>query len=170
MTDTKTVSFSNVLKHLRDIADDNGNTKGNLFERLIKLFLQTDPMYVGRFSKVWLWNEYPERGDRGDFGVDLVAKELDGTLCAIQCKFYAKRTIVKKDIDSFLEGGSRSEFDSMILFYTSRGYGKKVEEALKGHNCKTFNFESLANSNVKWPNLANGITKEVMRNRLYCQK
>ena len=46
-----------------------------------------------------------------------------------------------------------------MLFYTARGYGKKVEDALNGHKCKAFNFESLASSNVDWPDLASGITQ-----------
>ena len=159
MIDTNITSFSQALKHLRSIANDDGTTKGKLFERLVKSFLQTDEIYMDRFSTVWLWDEYPDRGDRSDFGIDIVAEERDGSLCAIQCKFYSKKTIVKQDIDSFLEAGSRSEFSSMTLFYTAKGYGKKVEEALKGHNCQALNFESLANSNVDWPDLATGITK-----------
>ena len=76
---------------------------------------------------MWLWNDYPGRNGRPDFGIDIVAEEHGGSLCAMQCKFYAKKTIVKSDIDSFLEAGSRSEFGSMMLFYTARGYGKNAE-------------------------------------------
>ena len=159
MIDTNITSFGQALKHLRSVANDDGTTKGKLFEKLVKSFLQTDEIYMDRFSTVWLWDEYPDRGDRSDFGIDIVAEERDGSLCAIQCKFYSKKTIVKQDINSFLEAGSRSEFRSMMLVYTANKYGKKVEEALKGHVCQALNFESLANSNVDWPDLANGITK-----------
>ena len=152
------VSFGQVLEHLRRVASDDGTTKGKLFEKLIQSFLRTDELYRDRFRNVWLWNEYPGRNGRPDFGIDIIAEEHGGSLCAMQCKFYAKKTIVKSDIDSFLEAGSRSEFGSMMLFYTARGYGKNAEGALNGHNCKAFNFESLANSNVDWPDLAKGIT------------
>ena len=141
MESANTATFGQVLEHLRGVANDDGNTKGNLFERLIQSFLQTDELYRDRFRNVWLWNEYPGRNGRPDFGIDIVAEEHGGSLCAMQCKFYAKKTIVKPDIDSFLEAGSRNEFGSMMLFYTSMGYGKKVEDALNGHNCTAFNFE-----------------------------
>lgn len=163
MIDTNITSFGQALKHLRSIANDDGTTKGKLFEKLVKSFLQTDEIYMDRFSTVWLWDEYPDRGSRSDFGIDIVAEERNGSRCAIQCKFYSKKTITKQDIDSFLEAGSRSEFGSMMLFYTAKGYGKKVEEALKGHNCQALNFESLANSNVDWPDLANGITEITLK-------
>ena len=158
MVAADTVSFGQVLDHLRSVAKDDGTTKGKLFERLIQSFLQTDELYRDRFRNVWLWNEYPGRNGRPDFGIDIVAEEHGGFLCAMQCKFYAKKTIVKSDIDSFLEAGTRSEFSSMMLFYTARGYGKNAEGALNGHNCKAFNFASLASSNVDWPDLASGIT------------
>ena len=158
MVTADTVSFGQVLDHLRSVAKDDGATKGRLFERLIRSFLRTDELYRDRFRNVWLWDEYPGRNGRPDFGIDVVAEEHGGSLCAMQCKFYAKKTIVKSDIDSFLEAGTRSEFGSMMLFYTASGYGKNVEGALNGHNCKAFNFESLANSNVDWPDLASGIT------------
>ena len=159
MVTPNTTPFGQVLKHLKRIAKKDGTTQGKLFERLVKSFLQTDELYKDRFRNVWLWDEYPDRSNRSDFGIDIVAEEHDGSKCAIQCKFYSKETITKPDIDSFLEASSRSEFDTKMLFYTARGYGKKVEDALNGHKCKAFNFESLASSNVDWPDLASGITQ-----------
>ena len=154
--------FSQVLEGLRSVAGDNGTTRGRLFEKLTKSFLQAHDLYRKRFRTVWLWDEYPGRDGR-DVGADLVAEEHDGTLCAIQCKFYAKKTLTKSDIDSFLEFASRSEFGSMMLVYTAQGYGKQAEDALKGHNCKVLDFESLAGSNVEWPDLAAGLTRVKQR-------
>ncbi|MDE0266135.1 MAG: DEAD/DEAH box helicase family protein, partial [Thaumarchaeota archaeon] len=152
------VGFSQVLEELRKAAGDNGVTKGRLFERLTKSFLQAHDLYRRRFRRVWLWDEYPDRDGRRDFGVDLVAEEHDGTRCAIQCKFYAKKTLAKSDIDSFLEAASReNEFGSMMLVYTARGYGKQAEEALRGHNCHVLDFGSLTGSNVEWPDLTKGL-------------
>ena len=156
MADT---GFGQVLAHLRSISDGDGSTKGKLFEHLVKSFLKTDQIYTDRFQKVWLWAEYPNRNGRSDFGIDLVAQEQDGSLCAIQCKFFNDQTLTKKNIDSFLEAGSRSsEFKHMMLVYVAKGYGKKVEAALKAHNCQTLGFESLSSSNIDWPDLAAGLT------------
>ena len=127
MINTNITSFGQALRHLRSVANDDGTTKGKLFERLVKSFLQTDEIYVDRFSNVWLWDEYPGRSNRSDFGIDIVAEERDGSRCAIQCKFYSKKTIAKQDINSFLEASSRSEFKSMMLFYTARGMAKRLK-------------------------------------------
>ena len=147
-----------MLEHLRSVADGNGHTQGRLFERLVRSFLKADRLYADKFEDVWLWDDWPNRRE-SDPGVDLVAKEKDGSLCAIQCKFYGNKTLTKSDIDSFLEAGSRSEFQSMMLVYTGRGYGKKVQEALAGHKCNVVNFESLASSHIDWPDLAAGLTE-----------
>ena len=163
MADT---GFGRALEHLRSVADGNGHTKGKLFERLIRSFLKTDRLYVDRFTDVWLWDDYPGRNGRPDFGIDLVAKEPDGSLCAIQCKFYADKRLAKPDVDSFLEAGSRLEFQHMMLVYSGRGYGSGVEDALNGHKCQALNFESLASSSIDWPDLAAGLT-EVRRREPY---
>ena len=139
------------------MADGNGRTLGRLFERLIMSFLRTDPLY-DRFDEVWMWDDYPGRNDRSDFGVDLVARQRDGSLCAIQCKFFNDRSLTKRDVDSFLEAGSRMEFQHMMLVYAAKGYGKKVGDALKGHRCRVLDFESLASSPLDWPDLAADMT------------
>ena len=127
-----TAGFARAIRHLRAVADGNGNTEGRLFERLIESFLKTDPIYSDRFEDVWMWDDYPDRGGRSDFGVDLVARERDGSLCAVQCKFFNDRPLTKRHVDSFLEAGSRTEFQHMMLVYTGKGYGRKVEDALAG--------------------------------------
>ena len=155
MVDT---GFGQALAHLRSVADGNGNTRGKLFELLVQSFLKTDRVYTERFDEVWMWKDYPGRDGLVDPGIDLVARERGGSLCAIQCKFYDEATLTKRDIDSFLEAGSRSDFGSMMLVYVGRGYGKTAEAALAGHNCTVLNFESLAESNIEWPDLAVGLT------------
>ncbi|MDR3245164.1 MAG: hypothetical protein LBT50_01875 [Prevotellaceae bacterium] len=37
--------------------------KGTRFERLMQLYLMTEPYYASRFSKVWMWDEFPFRKD-----------------------------------------------------------------------------------------------------------
>ena len=53
---------------------------GTKFERLMKNFLRTYPAYRGKFSDVWLWNEFPFRDELGgkDLGIDIVCKTVDG--------------------------------------------------------------------------------------------
>ncbi len=148
------VKFTNVLDELKKASRGNGTTQGRLFERLVKSFLQTYDLYKGRFSDVYLWEDYPDKKGRSDFGIDLVAVTRSGKKYAIQCKFFSDKRLEKSDIDSFLEAGARSEFDTMMLVYVANGYGSKAEDALRGHRCELLSFESLAQSNVEWPDLA----------------
>ena len=82
--------MSILIPVLKKIRDESKNTAelGTRFENLTKDFFETDKLYKKRFVKVWTWKEYPNRDTR-DLGIDLVAEEEDGSLCAIQCKCYA---------------------------------------------------------------------------------
>ncbi len=78
-----------------------------------------------RFEQVWLWSEWPEKADRGfrgqDTGIDLVALQTDGRLCAIQCKFYRDgSTVPITGINSFLATSGTGDFDRRILVITGK--------------------------------------------------
>lgn len=60
--------------------------QGTKFERLVRSYLLADRAYS--FSNVWMWDEYPDKGNRTDTGVDLVGlRSATGEKVAIQCKF-----------------------------------------------------------------------------------
>ena len=85
--------------------------KGAKFERLMKNFLLTNPVYRGKFSDVWLWSEFPFREELGtiDLGIDLVAKTFGDEFWAVQCKFYAETSIIDKSaVDTFLATSSKT--------------------------------------------------------------
>jgi len=68
---------------------ENSTQKGSSFERLIASYLRTAPEFADRFDEVYLWQEWPERGNQHDHGIDIVAKDITtGGWCAVQCKFY----------------------------------------------------------------------------------
>ncbi len=76
-----------ILDQFRAEAASNRDL-GDRFERLICRYLELDPIYVERFSRVWMWNEFPRKGNVGDVGIDIVVEErATGEFCAIQCKF-----------------------------------------------------------------------------------
>ena len=102
--------------------------KGSKFERLMRAYFLTDPLYAKDFAKVWLWDEYPDRNGRADIGVDLVAERRDGTRVAIQTKFYdPAHLIAKADIDSFIAASATAEFGERMLVSTSlKGFGKNA--------------------------------------------
>ena len=63
-----------ILTEFREAATSNRDM-GDKFERLIATYLITDPLQAERFDEVWLWSEWPHRGNQPDTGIDLVAKE-----------------------------------------------------------------------------------------------
>ena len=55
--------FLLVLKKYRTISFSESD-KGDRFERLMQLYLQTDPKYSFQFKHVWMWNDFPGKNDR----------------------------------------------------------------------------------------------------------
>src|SRR4051794_21608942 len=76
--DTASVmTIESVLAALRAGARTNREL-GDHFERLMRAYLTTDPLYAERFEDVWLWQDWPGRGSQPDTGIDLVAAERAG--------------------------------------------------------------------------------------------
>jgi predicted helicase len=65
-----TLSIYDVLAYFREEATSNRDL-GDRFERLICRYLELDPIYAERFSNVWMWNEWPRKGNVGDVGIDI---------------------------------------------------------------------------------------------------
>ena len=122
---------------------------GDRFERLICRYLELDPIYVERFSRVWMWNEFPQKGAVGDVGIDIVAEErATGEFCAIQCKFYLPdHTLSKADLDSFFTVSGKTLFTSCLIVSTTDKWGANAEHAL-AHQSKLLKRPSL-----KYPSL-----------------
>ena len=127
-----TATIYEVLGDLRAQALDERD-KGDKFERLIKTYLLNDPEWAARFSDVWLWTEWPGRGNRPDTGIDLVAALRDepDAYAAIQCKFYAPgSTVAKGDIDSFLSASGGKEFTRRYIFDTAKSWSPNATDTL----------------------------------------
>ena len=84
--------------------------KGDLFERLIQLYLLTKPTYRTELSAVWLAkSEVPADVRKQlnlpltDEGIDLIAQERDGKFWAIQAKFKSdpERAPTYKELSTF---------------------------------------------------------------------
>lgn len=149
-------TIHDILNEFREAATSNRDM-GNKFERLIATYLVTDPLQAERFSDVWLWSEWPDRGNQPDTGIDLVAKErATGEYCAIQCKFYAKgHTVQKADIDSFFTASGKKPFTSRMIVATTE-FGKHAEEALTNQHisAQRLSVTDLENSLIDWANIS----------------
>ena len=144
-------NFDKTLDHLRDRATDLFGM-GRSFERLMKTALEQEPGILGdRFSRVWMWNEWPDR-DGGDTGIDLVAEEEEG-LCAIQCKFFDPRSPVpKKEIDSFISASDEPRFTSRMVINTGGEIrGNTLKTLQKGSKpCRVLDRAELDAWDVDW--------------------
>ena len=153
--------FQRTLDHIRSIAGSEAE-KGRLFERLMKAYFVEDPLYGERFSGVRLWSEWV--GSRPGFGgtdtgIDLVAEERGGGVCAIQCKCYAPGTrIAKPDLDSFIAASARDPFTARIVVDTGDGWGPNAVKTIAPLKpaCSVLRFGDLAGRPFDWPDLVRG--------------
>ena len=153
--------------------------KGAKFERLMKNFLLTNPVYRGKFSDVWLWSEFPFREELGtvDLGIDIVCKSVDGEFWAVQCKFYAETsTIDKAAVDTFLATsgkifGGDKKFSVRLWISTSDNLTDNAEITLRNQTPEVLriNLEDLRAAEVDWEKLDAGkfgdeaVTKNFLR-------
>ncbi len=128
-------TIHDILEDFRDDATSNREL-GDRFERLMCRYFELDPIYADRFSRVWLWNEWPQKGAVGDVGIDIVAEErATGEFCAVQCKFYQPdHTLAKEDIDSFFTAAGKKLFTSCIIVSTTDKWSKNAEHALENQS------------------------------------
>ena len=103
------MSFNDILAKYRE-ASFSERDKGARFERLMRIYLLTDPKYTSICKNVWLWEDFFAREELGgvDTGVDLVAVTVGGDYWAVQCKCYLETTTIDKpDVDTFLSTSGR---------------------------------------------------------------
>ena len=107
-----------LLSDIALIPDDH--RRGKTFERAVKWLLKNAPETRNQFKKVWLWDDYPDRGG-GDLGIDLVAETLQGTRWAIQAKCYGPdQSLTWGDLSTFYgDALGRTEIDQLLLVTTT---------------------------------------------------
>jgi predicted helicase len=145
LTDSLMASFSDLLATF----DPDPGKRGRQFEHFVKWFLKNDPEWVTQVDEVWLWNDYPEQWGR-DKGIDLVFRDKNQKIWAVQAKCYAPEyEITKADVDKFLSESNRKQIDHRLLIATTDGLGTNAREVLDGQEKKVVrylltHFESAA--------------------------
>lgn len=79
-------SFDQFITSLR--AEFGEQDAGKKFEVICKWFLEKDSELSKTVEKVWLWDDYPNKWQRQDLGTDLVFRDKDGLIWAVQVKCY----------------------------------------------------------------------------------
>jgi predicted helicase len=170
------MNFAFLLKTYRTEAFSERD-KGDRFERLMCLYLQTDPLYAVQFRHVWLWSEFFAKDELGgvDTGIDLVAMTHDGEYWAVQCKCYQESvTIDKASVDSFLSTSSReftlpdgkkTGFVHRLWISTTNKWTSNATEAIQNQHppVSRIHLTDLEASSVDWAKLHDGLSGNAAR-------
>ncbi|MBR4151797.1 MAG: DEAD/DEAH box helicase, partial [Selenomonadaceae bacterium] len=164
------MTIDELLNSYREIFAMSEAEKGDRFERLMKNFLLTYPIWRGKISDVWRWKDFPFRVDLGgkDLGIDLVVKTHDDEFWAAQCKFYAESTtITKSAVDSFISNSSRTfngdkKFSRRLWIATSDNFTDNAREMFKNQSpaVEFIDLATLRRAQVNWSLLDNGFAHE----------
>jgi len=151
-----TSALHDLLESIRS-SSTSERDKGDKFERLMRAYFRTEPAYRRQFENVWLWSDWPGNKGKPDTGIDLVAKNSDGSgYTAIQCKNYAPATMLdKKDIDSFFTESGKSPFSYRIIVATTNNWTKHAEESLTNQDkpVRRIGIDALESSTIDWGRL-----------------
>ena len=167
------MTFNDILHKFRSESFTE-HDKGTQFERLMRLWLLSDPRY-SNLTDVWLWEDFPSRGDLGgrDTGIDLVARADNGEYWAIQCKCYKEDAVIDKPVLSilFLQHQvvqiprlvrttlQTTSFAHRLWISTTNHWGNNAEEAIKNQNppLNRVGLVDLQTSPVDWKLLLDGL-------------
>lgn len=161
LNDGNDKTFERLLAYLKGISRSKSE-QGTRFEKLIKQYFMTAPVYKELYEKVWLWNEFPYNGGRHDIGIDLVAKKRDlDEYYAIQCKFYSETAKVDKaDVDTFLSAsgqpffidGTPFRYSGRIIVSSTDNWTSTAEEIIKGQipPVSRIRLQDLKDSGIDW--------------------
>ena len=145
-------TFDEFITSLRTEFGEQG--AGKKFEVFCKWFLENDPEWSKTVDKVWLWDDYPNKWQRQDLGTDLVFKDSEGLIWAVQVKCYGEhRTITKGDMNSFLADTGRKEVDRRLWMQTTNKMEAKADKTLKGQDkpVTVFNLNSFRDAPLEYP-------------------
>ena len=144
-------SFDKFLSSL----DSDEKARGTQFEKFCKWFLENDPYWKNLVEKVWLWPDYPDRWADKDLGIDLVFRDLDKKIWAVQAKCYAKDNyITYDDMAKFIAESNRSKIHKRLLLASTDNLGSNAISVLDGQDKKPvvrFMHKDFDNSNLDYP-------------------
>ncbi|MCA4766445.1 DEAD/DEAH box helicase [Mycobacterium avium subsp. hominissuis] len=146
-------SFDNLLKQIDETANNIQRERGTLFEKLVLAYLKNEPTYKRLYKNVWLLKDVPEKYGipKKDLGVDLVAKEQNGDLVAIQAK-YNKDKIGKSEINSFVAELGATYYTRGLIISTVDEWNSNARETIdkNAKGIEIIGLSDLRNSQINW--------------------
>ncbi|CAL6435021.1 unnamed protein product [Bathycoccus prasinos] len=151
------LSFKRFLQ--RAFPSDDANAKGKAFEEfLVDWFLKTYPEYKTKFVKVWPYADWPKpRSDIPDVdeGIDIIAQDTEGKICAIQAKCWNTNSkLPYGELATFLASSSVPYIDYRLLIATC-DVGRKAARQIQLQNeqkqIHAFLLSDFARWDIHWP-------------------
>ena len=168
-TSTSQNSFVQIIQKYRDESYSERN-KGDRFEKLMKAYLLTKPVYKNLLSDVWLWSEFPYKEQFGtggkDTGIDIVCRTYEGEYWAVQCKCYRPEARIDlHTVSTFIttasfpfstKDGEKSFTHRIWIDTTYDGLNAEAKNALSKINATRIGLIDLRNDDVNWEELDAG--------------
>ncbi|MBX8455844.1 DEAD/DEAH box helicase family protein [Apilactobacillus kunkeei] len=152
MTILSSKTFNELINEINEHLT-NDRDRGTAFEKMVVAYLKNEPIYKKKYSDVWMLSDVPTNLgiSRIDTGVDIVAKDFNGQLTAVQAKFY-KGKVGKDAINSFVAETGKDCYSAGIIVSTTDDWNKNAESTLR-NTSKPFSIiglTQLKNSSVDW--------------------
>lgn len=135
--------------------DAEVTVRGKQFEKFCKWFLENDPYWKNEVDVVWHWEDYPDRWANKDLGVDLVFRDKDKNIWAVQAKCYDPDYYIKyEDMATFIAESNRAQIHKRLLISSTDNLGKNALSVLVGQDSKPVvrvMLSDLIKSNLIFP-------------------
>ena len=159
-------TFDEFITSLRE--EFGASDAGKKFEDFCKWFLEHDPEWSKRVDKIWLWDEYPNKWQRQDLGTDLVFKDKEGLIWAVQAKCYSEhRSTTKGDMNSFLADTGRPEVNRRLWLQTTNRIEATAERTYKGQDkpVTVLNLNDFRSAQINYPSCFAEIYKAKVKDK-----
>ena len=126
MTILSSKTFNELIDEINEHLT-NDRDRGTAFEKMVVAYLKNEPIYKKKYSDVWMLSDVPTNLgiSRIDTGVDIVAKDFNGQLTAVQAKFY-KGKVGKDAINSFVAETGKDCYSAGIIVSTTDECNKMI--------------------------------------------
>lgn len=146
-------SFDDLIHQINTTAGNIQRDRGTLFERLVLAYLKNEPTYKHLYTDVWMLSDVPEEYgiSSKDTGVDLVARDKQGQLTAVQAKFY-KGVVGKAQINSYIAELGKQSYSKGLIVSTGEDWGANAQSTIdqQSKEVQVIGLSDLRNSQIDW--------------------
>ena len=130
------------------------------------------PMVKG-MDQVWHFEEYPDKWQTTDLGTDLVFKDKQGEIWAVQVKCFDEKYSTKKDdMNSFLADSGRKQVSRRLWLQSTNRIETKALQTSKDQEKPVifFNLNDFREADIEYPNSFDALFKVKGWKLNQCQK